>query len=406
MFLLRGTLRVEGKTQGGEPAGQAGEQTQSGGSEGQTGTQTQSDEVEKQAQKDKTGGQTQVGLETGSGQLLNQPGDIRRQAVDFYSELYNSKFKNDEKLFSFFCDDLPHVLEESNLLLRGPLLQELSTALQNGLHWVPQSKLFLLKEEGGQGLIHLASRVATFRLQFVQRFLTGPANVVWRPVASSIFKRTDGLGLDSALFLMNPDCFNLCNLSVFYQNLFKTWTLFTWSRLEPTLSLHWLLEEPLVHGARLDVQDLSVPGLTYVLCSTANITLRRIVDMAGPDLKNTAAVALALGQRSTHLMDRALSLWIKKLIDEERIMLQDYCKGVETPDESDPFPELGFTFKLNGAAGLLFNKCDEKGVDFYTVKGKVVCQYCVKALNKNNLSGKEDTVWRERLKVTDVVQPV
>ncbi|KAF7647530.1 hypothetical protein LDENG_00171110 [Lucifuga dentata] len=40
----------------------------------------------------------------------------------------------------------------------------------DGLHWVPQSRLFLLKEEGGQGLIHLASRVAIFRLQFIQRF--------------------------------------------------------------------------------------------------------------------------------------------------------------------------------------------------------------------------------------------
>ncbi|KAF7647532.1 hypothetical protein LDENG_00171120 [Lucifuga dentata] len=29
------------------------------------------------------------------------------------------------------------------------------------------------------------------------------------------------------------------------------------------------------------------------LCSTANTTLRRIIDMAGPDLRNTAAVASA-----------------------------------------------------------------------------------------------------------------
>ncbi|KAI3359011.1 hypothetical protein L3Q82_015395 [Scortum barcoo] len=32
------------------------------------------------------------------------------------------------------------------------------------LHWVPQSILFLPKEEGGQGLVHLASRGAAFRL--------------------------------------------------------------------------------------------------------------------------------------------------------------------------------------------------------------------------------------------------
>ncbi len=37
------------------------------------------------------------------------------------------------------------------------------------LHWVPQNVLFLPKEEGGHGLVHLQSRIATFRLQFVQK---------------------------------------------------------------------------------------------------------------------------------------------------------------------------------------------------------------------------------------------
>ncbi|TWW75350.1 Transposon TX1 uncharacterized 149 kDa protein ORF 2 [Takifugu flavidus] len=38
-------------------------------------------------------------------------------------------------------------------------------------------------EEGGQGLIHLASRTTTFRIQFVQRFLTGPVDLMWQDVA-------------------------------------------------------------------------------------------------------------------------------------------------------------------------------------------------------------------------------
>ncbi|KAK3557986.1 hypothetical protein QTP86_005623 [Hemibagrus guttatus] len=44
----------------------------------------------------------------------------------------------------------------------------------DGLHWIPQSVLHLPKEEGGQGLVQLASRTAAFRLQFLQRLLTGP----------------------------------------------------------------------------------------------------------------------------------------------------------------------------------------------------------------------------------------
>ncbi|TWW55985.1 hypothetical protein D4764_09G0010350 [Takifugu flavidus] len=39
----------------------------------------------------------------------------------------------------------------------------------DGMHWVQQGVLHLPREEGGQGLIHLASRTATFRIQFIQR---------------------------------------------------------------------------------------------------------------------------------------------------------------------------------------------------------------------------------------------
>lgn len=52
---------------------------------------------------------------------------------------------------------------------------------------LPQSVLFLLREEGGQDLVHLASRAAAFRVQFAQRYLTGPSELVWREVASCIF---------------------------------------------------------------------------------------------------------------------------------------------------------------------------------------------------------------------------
>lgn len=63
------------------------------------------------------------------------------------------------------------------------------------LHWVPQGILFLPKEEGGQGLVHLASRWAAFRLQFLQRLLKGPEVLVWRPLAISILQRAGELGL-------------------------------------------------------------------------------------------------------------------------------------------------------------------------------------------------------------------
>ncbi|KAK3548302.1 hypothetical protein QTP70_009570 [Hemibagrus guttatus] len=57
----------------------------------------------------------------------------------------------------------------------------------DGLHWIPQSVLHLPKEEGGQGLVQLSSRAAAFRLQFIQRLLTGPRDLVWRAAAIDVY---------------------------------------------------------------------------------------------------------------------------------------------------------------------------------------------------------------------------
>lgn len=78
------------------------------------------------------------------------------------------------------------------LLMQSDLLSQVQSILVDffwdRLHWLPQAVLFLPKEEGGQGLVHLASRCAAFRLQFVQRLLYGPQDLVWRPLARLILQ--------------------------------------------------------------------------------------------------------------------------------------------------------------------------------------------------------------------------
>lgn len=46
------------------------------------------------------------------------------------------------------------------------------------LQWISQSVLLLPGEEGGLGLVHLESRGVTFRVQFVQRLLCGPSDLL------------------------------------------------------------------------------------------------------------------------------------------------------------------------------------------------------------------------------------
>ena len=289
------------------------------------------------------------------------------------------------------------------------LLQEVQSVLVDffwdKLHWVSQSVLFLTKEEGGHGLVHLLSRLTTFRLQFVQRYLMG-TNVVWRDLASAILRRTANLGLDASLFLLDSRQIGLADLPRFYQGLFRAWNVFKWSRLEPTSSLFWLLEEPLVHGSRMDIQDRTAPGLNRRLCDTGHVKLKHIVEAAGPGFLNTGAVASLLGLRSHRYTRHILNSWMKELTTEEIGMLRDYSGDLETLDQGDPFPELGFSVCLDGLKGpLLELKYVEDG-DFYMSNGKQVYRYCVKALNKKKLDGKNDSVWRDKLNVDRNVVPV
>ena len=133
-----------------------------------------------------------------------------------------------------------------------------------------------------------------------------------RQVTISILRRITGLGLDTALFLMDFKFFKLCGLSRFYQAHIKTWSIFKWKRLEPACSLHWLLEEPFINGARLDVQGSSTPCLTSMLCTTGAVTSRKIVDVSVLGLTDIPGVASLIGQRSMRQTKNILDMRIKR----------------------------------------------------------------------------------------------
>ncbi|KAK3508637.1 hypothetical protein QTP70_001184 [Hemibagrus guttatus] len=113
----------------------------------------------------------------------------------------------------------------------------------DGLHWIPQSVLHMPKEEWGQGLVQLASRTAAFCLQFLQRLLTGPKDLIWRLVAHGLLHKVGGLRLDRTLFLMDTKTLDVSGLPSFYRGLFKIWNCFR-KRNKGCGTLHWLLEEP------------------------------------------------------------------------------------------------------------------------------------------------------------------
>ncbi|KAK3538762.1 hypothetical protein QTP86_015659, partial [Hemibagrus guttatus] len=119
-------------------------------------------------------------------------------------------------------------------------------------------------------------------------------------------------------------------------------------RAAATDSLHWLLKEPLILGARLDIAG---NALTQTLLTSGVITLGHLVDLAGPELNDADGAAACLRLRSTRTIAQLLQKWHSALSPEEKGMLMEYCGGIEWPDEEDPFPELTLSPDLEGSTG-------------------------------------------------------
>ncbi|KAK3516433.1 hypothetical protein QTP70_012487, partial [Hemibagrus guttatus] len=185
-----------------------------------------------------------------------------------------------------------------------------------GLHWIPQSVLHH-KEEGGQGLVQLSSRAAAFRLQFIQRLLTGPRDLIW-----NVFKK------------QNKGC----------------------------RTVHWLLEEPLVYSGRLDISGVTVPALSRTLVSSGIVTLRELVNVAGSDLSRAEDLAARMGLRSRRVVNQLLHRWRSALTSEERVQLMDYQHTETGPAEDESFPRLNIAPDLDGCAGPLL-ECRSEGGD-------------------------------------------
>ncbi|KAL2078927.1 hypothetical protein ACEWY4_024671 [Coilia grayii] len=296
------------------------------------------------------------------------------------------------------CVDPP-----SNLLAK--IQSTLVDFFWDNLHWVPQSVLYLPKEDGGHGLIHLQSRTAAFRLQFVQRLLTGSVDSSWKAVACCVLKCFGELGMDRSLFWLNPNRMRLNSLPVFYKNLFKVWSLFIKQRTKVERSLFWLLNEPLFYGSSLDVsQELSLLPTTKLI-SAGVITLGDLVEIAGPELKNCSALAHHLGVRSNRIVDQVLRKWQSLLTMEQMQMLGDFWRGECSPNCQDPFPRFTLLPDLAGCTGCYLCPVKVVFLGSEAATGKSLYKMCVITLNKRSLDKRVDTPWREVLQIDNNFKP-
>ncbi|KAK0155415.1 Transposon TX1 uncharacterized protein [Merluccius polli] len=269
------------------------------------------------------------------------------------------------------------------------------------LHWIPQAVLYLPKDEGGQGLVHLASRGAAFRLQFIQRLLHGPKDLVWRPLAHMILQRFAGLGLKDSLFLMDLSIADLHTLPPFYRGAFTVWKMM--AREKNTVSLHWLLQELVVFGGQLSAPLWAGTALRDIFCQARVTTLESVVHLAGAGLQDAAALAAGVGIRSVRSIGRLLEHWRGCLSGHQRILLSRHSQGFIAPCTDDPFPPVTLRPVFKDCTGWFLNS-QQCTLSLQEATGKVLYRVIVKCLNGKTLN-RVDTPWRGHLQLGDEVTP-
>jgi hypothetical protein len=205
---------------------------------------------------------------------------------------------------------------------------------------------------------------------------------------------------------MDPTKLDLSELPAFYRNLFKVWSFFHVQKTENSHSLHWLLQEPLILGARLDIDThCYLPGFSTILLKSKVFTLGHLLTLTGPQFENVDVVSKHLGIRSVRLLTRFFVKLKSYFTVEEEHLLRDFFTGVCTPDVEDPFPCLIIQPNLEEGIGFLLKSGESLILDFLSSEGKKLYRACVLVFNKKMLEKRTDTPWRSVFKLRNDVKP-
>ncbi|CAM4718226.1 unnamed protein product [Lepidochelys kempii] len=176
------------------------------------------------------------------------------------------------------------------------------------MHWAPVGVLHLPLKEGGQGLKCLHTQVRVFRLQALQRLLYSAGSSTWSILAHAFLRHFQGLRYDQQLFYLCPRGFlrDLSRLLVFYQDLLRTWKLFSTARsVAATVGADFLVE-PLLHNPQLRVQAVESRSVHQSLVLAEVTRVGDLLDYDRGDWLDPVMLAWHMGLSRPHTPQHVL----------------------------------------------------------------------------------------------------
>ncbi|KAJ3614016.1 hypothetical protein NHX12_017593, partial [Muraenolepis orangiensis] len=282
--------------------------------------------------------------------------------------------------------------------LVSSIQQEIVDFFWSGRHWVRAAALYLPLAEGGQGLICIQSKIASFRLRTVSRLLydCGPS---WLNFGKLLLRSVGRFGYHKQLFLLNPEELDLSGLTPFYTSVLQAWHTFKFTRATSEMPGMWVFEEPLFFNGLLRARTLQSASLRTSLREAGCTKVGHLMKAKATSLE---ALRRRSNTSSIRILDQVVKEVCAALPESLRAFAEDADLCEQWIEDSDySFPSLEVTPAVGdwheGAGQLLTLRTPHLGT-FQACGKKETYNLCVKVLNLRSLAGVKESRWAEFLR--------
>jgi hypothetical protein len=258
-----------------------------------------------------------------------------------------------------------------------------------GKHWVSLSELILPVNQGGQGVVHLVSRLRDFRLRFAHRFLNSTSQLgECHPslyFSKYYFSKVGNLSYTTQLFLLKGKL-PLTNIPEFYKDVLQTWWSFGIHRHMGPVSVCDILDEPLFHNPLIVQHSTGEPFVLDTFVQGGITTVRHLFDVPARRKLDVADLQPLVPVHSQRTLQKSLnSIW-SAIPNSWMATLGLFVSG---KCELGQLQGYSFSLYIPGA--------DENSVYFTTLAKRAAYQLSIMLTHTQNESARLASPWLDIL---------